>query len=164
MPDSDYDPTESAVPWKALIDAGYEVCFATPFGDVAYADKRLTDLGFGVLSSFFMTRKRDLVIYRQMVSSESFNRPLKISDVRIENRNDVEGILVPGGHAQGMKTLLESQHAQTLISDAFKLDIPVAAVCHGVLLIARSIDPETGKSVLYNRKATALPKWMELFA
>ncbi|GLQ33585.1 type 1 glutamine amidotransferase domain-containing protein [Litoribrevibacter albus] len=164
LPDSDYDPTESAVPWQALINAGFEVCFATPSGKVAYADKRLTELGFGVLSTFFMTRKRDIDSYQKMALSESFNRPLKLSDLTLDGHLNVEGILVPGGHAQGMKTLLESAHAQTLITDAFKKDIPVAAVCHGVLLLARSIDPETGKSVLFNRKTTALPKWMELFA
>ena len=33
---------------------------------------------------------------------------------------------------------------------------PVAAVCHGVVLAARSISPLSGRSVLYGRKTTAL--------
>jgi len=32
----------------------------------------------------------------------------------------------------------------------------VAAICHGVLVAARAIDPATGHSVLYGRKTTAL--------
>jgi putative intracellular protease/amidase len=32
----------------------------------------------------------------------------------------------------------------------------VGAICHGVLLAARSIDSSTGRSVLYGRKTTAL--------
>jgi putative intracellular protease/amidase len=32
----------------------------------------------------------------------------------------------------------------------------VAAVCHGVLAVARSIDPATGRSVLHGRRTTAL--------
>jgi len=32
----------------------------------------------------------------------------------------------------------------------------VAAICHGVLLAARSVDPATGRSVLYGRRTTAL--------
>lgn len=32
----------------------------------------------------------------------------------------------------------------------------VAAICHGVLLAARTVDPATGRSVLYGRKTTAL--------
>ncbi len=161
LPDSDYDPTESSVPWQALVNAQFEVVFATPSGNIAYADKRLTDTGFGILSPFFMTRKKDLLIYNKMIGSEAFQTPLKIDDVSLEN---IEGVLVPGGHAQGMKTLLECDEAKRLVAATFQKNIPVAAVCHGVVLIARSIDPVTGVSVLYERKTTALPKWMELFA
>ena len=32
----------------------------------------------------------------------------------------------------------------------------MAAICHGVLLAARSVDPATGHSVLYGRRTTAL--------
>ncbi|HKN56028.1 MAG TPA: hypothetical protein VJX66_26265, partial [Amycolatopsis sp.] len=39
---------------------------------------------------------------------------------------------------------------------AFRRDLPVAAICHGVLLAARSVDPDTGRSVLFGRKTTAL--------
>jgi putative intracellular protease/amidase len=37
----------------------------------------------------------------------------------------------------------------------------VAAICHGVLLAARSRDPATGRSVLYRRRTTCLPKYQE---
>ena len=39
---------------------------------------------------------------------------------------------------------------------AFAASKPVGAICHGVLVLARSIDPATGRSVLYGRKTTAL--------
>lgn len=73
-------------------------------------------------------------------------------------------LYIPGGHAQGVKTLLESKTAQNIVVEAFKKDLPIGCVCHGVLLLARSIDPDTGKSVLYGRKTTGLVRTMELSA
>jgi hypothetical protein len=47
---------------------------------------------------------------------------------------------------------------------AFKARKPIGAICHGVLLLARSVDRQTGKSVLYGRKTTALTKPLEMSA
>jgi putative intracellular protease/amidase len=55
-----------------------------------------------------------------------------------------------------MREYLESPVLQGLVVDAFRRDLPVAAICHGVLLAARSIDPATGRSVLHGRRTTAL--------
>ena len=38
---------------------------------------------------------------------------------------------------------------------------PLGAICHGTVLLARSLDPSTGRSVLYGRRTTCLPKYME---
>jgi protease I len=51
-----------------------------------------------------------------------------------------------------------------LISDFFKSNKPVGAICHGVVLACRSRDTETQKSVLWNRKTTALLSSQELLA
>jgi putative intracellular protease/amidase len=162
LPASDYDPTESSVPWMALQAAGIEARFATPTGAPAYADARLVSLGFGLLDKFFMTRKPDLATYAAMTQSPAFRAPMAYADVKPD---DFEGLLVPGGHAQGMKTLLESTVAQSIAARFFADDKPVAAVCHGVLLLARAQDPGTGRSVLHGRKTTALTAMnMELAA
>ena len=74
----------------------------------------------------------------------------------------VDGLLLPGGHrARGMRSYLESPVLQAVTVDAFDRELPVAAVCHGVLLAARSIDPRTGRSVLYGRRTTALTWQLE---
>jgi len=70
-------------------------------------------------------------------------------------------LLLPGGHAPKMKQYLGSELLHSKVTAFWKLDRPVAAICHGVLVLARSIDPETGKSVLYDVKTTCLPKYME---
>jgi putative intracellular protease/amidase len=159
LPAQDYDPTEAAVPWDALRAAGHEVLFATPDGDAAYADERLVSTGFGLLNPVLMTRKEDLVTYQRMLADSAFHQPLAYAQLAgAEN----DALLIPGGHQKGVKTLLESPLAQAAVVAAFRQYKPVAAICHGVLLLARSIDPETGKSVLFGRKTTALTKMLEL--
>jgi len=164
LPSADYDPTESSVPWQALRKAGIEVRFATPQGLAAYADPRLVSIGFGPLSPMLMTRKADLDSYAQMIENEAFRQPLAYADV---DPTQFAGLLIPGGHAKGMRSLLESGQAKHIALQFFKAEKPVAAVCHGVLLLARTLDPDTGRSVLFGRKVTALlaatmelPAWL----
>lgn len=161
LPAADYDPTEAATSWHALTQAGIAVHFATPTGAVAHADTRLTDRGFGLLNATLMTRRDDLALYRRMKESPAFRAPLAYDQV---DAAAYRGLLVPGGHAQGVRTLLESETARALCLHFFQAQKPVAAVCHGVLLPARTIDPATGRSVLHGRRTTALPATMELSA
>lgn len=161
LPAADYDPTEAAVPWAALHDAGIDVRFATPTGAMAYADRRLTEQGFSVLSPVLMTRRPDLDRYRRMLQDPHFQSPLPYTDV---DHDTVDGVFVPGGHARGMKSLLESTAAQQILARALLTDRPTGAVCHGVLLAARTQDPETGRSVLYDRDTTAVTALLELSA
>ncbi|MFN2107123.1 MAG: type 1 glutamine amidotransferase domain-containing protein [Candidatus Promineifilaceae bacterium] len=158
LPDRDFDPTETSVPWHYLKEAGYDVRFATPSGEPGEADSRLIEKGFSVLSPIFMTRPEVVELYREMAAGEHYQNPLVYEAVR---EADFKAILIPGGHAQGMKLMLESEIMQRRIVEFFAANKPVGAICHGVLLLARSIDPQTGKSVLYGRKTTALPKKYE---
>ncbi|MHC8394845.1 DJ-1/PfpI family protein [Pseudomonas sp. LB3P93] len=153
LPTSDYDPTESSVPWQAMRQAGIEVRFASPEGMPAYADSRLVDIGFGPLNPLLMTRKADLASYARMIEDPSFRKPLPYDDI---DPSEFQGLLIPGGHAKGMRSLLESEQARRVALHFFKADKPVAAVCHGVLLLARTLDPDSGLSVLQGRKVTAL--------
>lgn len=159
LPSSGFDPTESAVPWRALVAAGHEVQFATPDGKPAAADERLVSTGFSVLNPVLMTKPDALAAYAEMVASPAFQSPLAHADVKL---GDEDALLIPGGHEKGVRTLMESAPAQAVCVDAFARDLPVGAVCHGVLLLARSIDPATGRSVLHGRRTTALTTGLEL--
>src|ERR1700738_5710385 len=55
-----------------------------------------------------------------------------------------------------MRWYIASETLPRLVVDAFARGLTVAAICHGVLLAARSIDPTTGHSVLYGRRTSAL--------
>lgn len=159
LPAVDYDPTESAVIWDELTGSGADVRFATPGGEPAYADPRLVDKGFSVLSPLLMTRPQSLRAYQRMVNDAHFVKPSTYQDVDVDN---TDGVFVPGGHAKGVRTLLESSAAQAIAATAMSRELPVGAVCHGVLLLARSIDPSTGRSALHGRRTTALTAALEL--
>jgi len=167
IPDTDFDPTEVAVSWQVLTGLGHAVVFSTESGRPAAADdvmltgrgldfwSRVPGLGRAVVVGRFLRANRDArAAYARMVVSAEYRQPVTWAEARLD---DVDGLLLPGGHrAGGMRGYLESEVLQRLVSDAFSRGMLVAAVCHGVLLAARSVDPVTGRSVLYGRKTTAL--------
>jgi len=162
VPSSDFDPSEASLPWKLLSQSGFKFKFATPDGKKAKADVRmLTGEGLGILKPGFIARKDARDAYSEMESSKEFQNPISYSEI---SEKDYKALLLPGGHAQGMREYLESLILQKTVVDFFHSDKPVAAICHGVLLAARSIDPKTSKSVLYGKQTTALLEKQELLA
>ena len=92
-------------------------------------------------------------------SQRSFSIPISWAQATLDG---IDALLLPGGHrARGMRSYIDSDILHRLVVDAFARGMIVAAICHGVLLAARSIDPSTGRSVLYGRKTTALTWAME---
>jgi protease I len=160
LPSYGFDPTEAAIPWKLLSAHDFEVVFGTPEGLKASADRRmLTGEDFGILKYVFQARRDAIDAYHEMEQSDSFCNPLKYVDL---HEKDFDGLLLPGGHDKNVKEYLESKVLQDLVVEFFNAKKPVGAICHGVILPARSINPDTGKSVLYKFKTTALQNSQEL--
>ena len=155
LPDHDFDTTEVSVPWKLLSDAGHDIVFATENGNRAACDPRLlTGVLFGQLGAESEPKK----FYEELERDLNFGKPLSWKAIEPK---DFDALVLPGGHAPGMRQYLGSDVLQGKISAFWNLDRPVAAICHGVLVLARSIDPKTGKSVLAKSRTTCLPKYME---
>lgn len=156
LPDADFDTTEVAVPWRLLTRAGHEVVFATERGGARpQCDPLLlTGVIFGQLGA----EAEPKVFYQQLTGDAAFARPLAWSALRPP---DYDALLLPGGHAPGMRQYLGSQELHTKVAEFWALDRPVAAICHGVLVLARSCDAVTGRSVLRGMRTTCLPKYME---
>jgi putative intracellular protease/amidase len=166
LPRRDFDPTEAAVSWRILKDAGHELIFATPDGSVAAADPMmLSGEGLDVwgfipglnklplLGLMLRAHKAAREAYWYMQQDLQYRKPLRYTQLRVE---DYGALLLPGGHAKGMREYLEDTMLQAFVADFFDAGKPVAAVCHGVVLAARSVSKKTGKSVLHGRKTTAL--------
>jgi len=166
LPREGFDPSEAAVSWQILRAADHAVMFATPDGRPAAADPiMLSGIGLNFWSRVPGLRRIKLIgallradrnartAYAAMVDDLEFRSPRAYAQLR---EADFDALLLPGGHAQGMREYLESQQLQEVVAAFFDADKPVAAICHGVVLAARSSSAATGKSVLHGRRTTAL--------
>lgn len=158
IPARDFDPTEVAVPWMVLTTRGHTVVFATPDGRPGAADDiMITGKGLPLIGGLLRANADALAAYGEMLADPAFKTPRRWDDL-----GAFDGLLLPGGHrARGMREYLESPMLQAAVVQAFAADKPVAAICHGVLLAARSLDPATERSVLHGRKTTALTWTLE---
>jgi len=155
LPHRDFDVTEVSVPWRLWTRRGFDVVFATETGDEAAADPLLlTGVVFGQLGA----EREPKAFYRELVTTEPFKKPIAFADI---DPGDFDALLLPGGHAKGMRPYLESERLREKVRDLWRLRKSVAAICHGVLVLARTTVPETGRSVLFDRRTTCLPKYME---
>ena len=118
----------------------------------------VTGEGLGIFAPFMKADRNGRLAYDEMVRSEEFLHPITYRDIRPDA---VDALILPGGHAPGMRPYLESAQLQAVVAELFERSRPVGAICHGVLIAARACRTD-GKSVLYGRKTTALPKTMEL--
>jgi putative intracellular protease/amidase len=155
LPDNDFDVTEVAVPWRMLTDEGHQVTFATENGDVAAADQLLLD---GVIFGKLGAEPEPLAFYAEMIKSAAYLAPIPWRDL---DMSAFDGLILPGGHAPGMKQYLESKELRFKILEFWQLKRPLGAICHGVVPLARTYDPDNDASILYNLHTTCLPKYME---
>lgn len=169
LPRVDFDPTEAGVPWRVLTQAGHACVFATPDGLPAQADQRMLEgTGLGLLGPMLRAQAGAVADHDRMAQSAAFRAPAAWSTIGedlVARRFDA--VLLPGGHAPGMREYLESPLLQAAVAMFFERDLPVAAICHGTVLAARSRvarGDNAGRSVLYGRRTTGLTRQLEMLA
>lgn len=156
LPDRDFDTTEVAVPWRLLREAGHEVVFATERANVTPACDPL--LLSGVLFGQLGAEPEPKAFYREMLEERAFREPRAWGTVNVA---DFDALVLPGGHAPGMRQYLGSTALASKVVEFVKTGKPFGAICHGPLVLARAIDPATRRSVLFGRRTTCLPTYME---
>lgn len=149
LPDTDFDVTEVAVPWKLLTRAGHKVTFVTETGAVTPAADPL--LLTGVLFGQLGAEPEPKRFYEELTKAPEFQKPVSWKGLDV---TAFDALVLPGGHAPGMKQYLGSTELQGKVREFFALGRPVGAICHGVLVAARA-------DVLKGRKTTCLPGYME---
>ena len=156
LPDRDFDVTEVAVPWQILRAAGHEITFATErAGALPAADPRLlAGVLFGQLGAAPQARS----FYSDLTRDAQFTSTTAWAAL---DPASFDGLVLPGGHAPGMRQYLGSAVLRDQVARFWALGRPVGAICHGVLVLARARDAATGASVLAGRRTTCLPKYME---
>jgi putative intracellular protease/amidase len=150
------------------------VVFATPDGSPARADDLMVS-GRGLDPWGAVPGLRRIIVVGRVLRANAdarraldalrrdpgFRSPLRWDDMH-GSAPECAGLLLPGGHrARGMRPYLESPVVQRSVVEFFGQGKPVGAICHGVLVAARSIDPATGASVLRGRRTTALTWQLE---
>lgn len=148
LPDQDFDTTEVAVPWRLLTRAGHRVLFAGQSGQTPATDPLLLS---GVIFGQLGAAPEARAFYGEMVTDPAFQRPARWEEV---DADAVDALWLPGGHARGMRPYLESPVVQELARRVWARRLPVAAICHGVLVAARA-------GLLQGVRSTCLPRYME---
>lgn len=115
-----YWAEEFAAPYKALTEAGHQVVVATPHGVTPNVDMMSLrpEMAGGVEGA--------LELEAIIRSAEVMRRPLKLSDVRLE---DYDAVYLPGGHGP-MEDLWVDADAGRILTAQLASGKPLAIVCH----------------------------------
>jgi len=155
LPDHDFDPTEAVIPWRACVSRGWKVAFSTEHGSVAEGELlRLKGPLPGLLSASLKAR----AAYPEMTQDLAYQHPIPYAEI---DPDRYQAILLPGGDTPPMRQYLDSPVLQSKVLQFWQRGKLIGAICHGMLVLARTIDPQTGRSVLYGHKVTALPKSLD---
>jgi putative intracellular protease/amidase len=116
-----YWAEEFARPYKIVTDAGHEVVVATPNGVVPNVD--MMSLRPEMAGGMQGALELEAIIR----SAEVLRRPLKLSDVRLE---DYDAVYLPGGHGP-MADLAFDADVGRLLTAQLASGNPLFIVCHG---------------------------------
>jgi putative intracellular protease/amidase len=116
-----YWAEEFANPYKILTDAGHQVVVATPNGVVPNVDM------MSLRPSMAGGEQGALELEAIIRSAEEMRRPLKLSDVRLE---DYDAVYLPGGHGP-MADLAFDADVGRLLTAQLASGNPLFIVCHG---------------------------------
>lgn len=172
MADYGHDPTETAIPYQTFISAGFTVHFATESGKSPRCDKMMLSGMTGALLGADKSAKK---AYAEMIGTGSIDetqgslgRPFSWIDPTF-TLSDYDLVFLPGGHEKGVRQLIDAEPIHRQLQTYFPLTKKdsegskvVAAICHGVQVLAYTPDPQVeGKSIIHACRTTALPSFME---
>ena len=159
LPATGFDPTEAAVPWKVLATRGHKITFATPGGAVSSADPiMVTGKGLGPLKYVLRADANGRAAHEEMIASAEFLKPITYAEATARG---FDALVLPGGHDKCVRPYLESEMLQKMSATYLEAGKPVAAICHGVLILARAKGSD-GKPLLHGRKLTSLINRLEM--
>ena len=108
----------------------------------------------------FGARPEVRAAYARLEQAAEFQSPIRWVDIE---PGEFDGLLLPGGHAPGMRQYLGDRLLQEKVAAFWRLQRPVGAICHGVLVLARARG-EDGRGLLAERHTTCFPKYLERVA
>ncbi|GAB2798178.1 type 1 glutamine amidotransferase domain-containing protein [Streptomyces chlorus] len=115
-----YWAEEFAQPYKAITEAGHEVVVATPNGVTPTVDM------MSLRPAMAGGEEGALELEAIIRSAEVMRRPIKLSDVRLQ---DYDAVYLPGGHGP-MQDLSVDADAGRILTGQLASGKPLAIVCH----------------------------------
>ncbi|KND89031.1 Uncharacterized protein C14C4.04 [Tolypocladium ophioglossoides CBS 100239] len=158
---------ETAVPYSAFKEAGFNVSFATEKGKSTQCDTRMLQGITQLLLDPQGAARPVIQQYNTMAASEEWQHPLAWSAPAF-TLDAFDLVFLPGGHEKSVRQIIDSEAVHRLLVDFFpKTRKPgakaVGAVCHGVMVLSEAKDAE-GRSVLHGCTTTTLPARFEQLA
>ncbi|MEU6523980.1 type 1 glutamine amidotransferase domain-containing protein [Streptomyces sp. NPDC046924] len=115
-----YWAEEFAQPYKAITEAGHQVVVATPDGVTPTVDM------MSLRPAMAGGEEGALELEAVIRSAEVMRRPIKLSDVRLQ---DYDAVYLPGGHGP-MQDLSVDADAGRILTEQLASGKPLAIVCH----------------------------------
>ncbi|KAF2279716.1 ThiJ/PfpI family protein [Westerdykella ornata] len=125
---SGYFLMELAKPLKRLLEAGYEIAFASPEGKEPTPDP--LSLSLAAFAGNFYERKRETDLIERMKRENGFSRPKKFSEISDAELEGYAGVFIPGGHAP-LADLGDNAELGRILRHFHERGKPTAAICHG---------------------------------
>ncbi|WP_030130998.1 type 1 glutamine amidotransferase domain-containing protein [Pseudomonas sp. QTF5] len=124
-------------PVKMLLDAGHNVTFATPNGNVPTVDKTSID------KMYFNNDEAELQTYKHLLDQLKLTLPeqspvISLSRVEQIGYAHFDAVYIPGGHAP-MQDLLHSRPLGRLLTDFHGQGKTTALVCHGPIALLSTL-------------------------
>jgi len=119
---------ELAKPLGKLLEAGYEVTFASPEGKQPEPDPN--SLSLLAFAGNFYERKRELDLIERMKRENGFGSPRKFSSISDEELQGFAGVFIPGGHAP-LADLGDNKELGRILLHFHNKAKPTATICHG---------------------------------
>ncbi|OWQ44100.1 thiamine biosynthesis protein ThiJ [Roseateles noduli] len=150
-----YYLNEFVVPYRKLVEAGYEPVIANPKGDVPVMDPNSNNkMFFGGDEA----ARADAFKYAQGV--DLLKKTKTLASVVAEGTSGYVGVFVPGGHAP-MADLLTDKHLGRILTSFHDSGRPTGIICHGPIVLLSALGDADGfvKSMIANDgKASSFAK------
>ncbi len=132
-----YYLNEFVVPYRKLVEAGYDPVLANPKGDRPVMDKNSNNaMFFGGDDA----ARADALKFAEGL--DALNHPKTLASVVAEGTQGYVGLFIPGGHAP-MVDLLKDKNLGKILTSFHDTGRPTGIVCHGpIVLLSALPDPD----------------------
>jgi putative intracellular protease/amidase len=150
-----YYLNEFVVPYRKLVEAGYEPVIANPNGDLPAMDANSNNkMFFGGDDA----ARAAALTYAQGI--QQLKHPKTLASIVSEGTNGYVGLFIPGGHAP-MVDLLKDKNLGKILVSFHESHRPTGIICHGpIVLLSALPDPDAfiASMIAGDRKASSLTK------